>query len=112
MLNRNNKITLTDAGETSAADVIEETLALHRITQTAFAKRIGVSQKHLSQIMHHKAFVSTKLALAIEQVTGIPAAMMLELDVRYRLNHTPRPTPTAQENPTEFLQRYDWASAV
>ena len=94
MLNRNNKIVPTDLPEFSAADTIEETLRFYHITQAEFARRIGISEMHLSQVLHHKAFISPTVALSIEEVTGIPAYMLLAKDTRYRLTHTNKPTPS------------------
>jgi DNA-binding transcriptional regulator YdaS (Cro superfamily) len=69
MLNRNNKIVPSDLAEFSAADTIEETLSFYHVTQSEFAQRIGISEKHLSQVLHRKAFISPTVALAIEKVT-------------------------------------------
>ncbi|MFD1441496.1 HigA family addiction module antitoxin [Lacticaseibacillus hegangensis] len=91
MLKRENQIQLTDAGETSAADLIAETLEMYEITQRDFARRIGVSQKHLSQVLNHKAFISATVALSIEKVTGIPAKLLLRLDTNYHLKHAEKP---------------------
>jgi addiction module HigA family antidote len=109
MLNRNNKIKLTDAGETSAADILEETLQFHGIKQNEFALRVGISQKHLSQILNKKAFMSPELALKIEKVTGIPAKMMLRLDTNYELAHAAKPEEKPLDNDTTYLQAYEWA---
>lgn len=110
MLNRNNKIVPSDLAEFSAADTIEETLSFYHITQSEFARRIGISEKHLSQVLHRKAFISPTVALAIEKVTGIPADMLLAKDTRYRLAHTEQPTPSDKAGNPEFLKRYDWAT--
>lgn len=110
MLNRNNKISPADVSEFSAADTIEETLEFRHIAQVEFAKRIGVSEKHLSQVLHKKAFISPTVALSIEEVTGIPAHMLLEKDMRYRLAHTNRPTHEDKPNDSEYLKQYDWVT--
>jgi plasmid maintenance system antidote protein VapI len=111
MLDRKNKIVPEDLAEFSAADTIEETLSFYHITQTEFAKRIGISEKHLSQVLHRKAFISPTVALSIEEVTGIPAYMLLAKDTRYRLAHTTKPTPGDKANDPDFLKQYDWAMA-
>jgi plasmid maintenance system antidote protein VapI len=110
MLNRNNRIVPTDLGEFSAADTIKETLEFRHISQVDFAKRIGISEKHLSQVLHRKAFISETVALAIEEVTGIPAHMLLDKDTRYRLAHTAKPTPSRQQDNPDYLRPYDWAT--
>lgn len=109
MLNRENIVAPTDAGEFSAADTLEETIKHYHLTQVDFAKRIGVSEKHLSQILHRKAFLSPTVALSIETVTGIPAHLLLALDTDYRLTHTPKPDPQNHPDDPTFLQQYEWA---
>lgn len=110
MLNRNNKIKLTDAGATSAADLLTETLQFYHIRHIDFAKRIGVSTKHLSNICHRKAFMSTAVALRIEQVTGLPANMLLQLDINYQLAHIEILATKAGQS-DQYLQRYEWATS-
>lgn len=111
MLNRQNKIVPDDLSEYSAADTIEETLATYHIAHVDFAKRIGVSEKHLSQVLHRKAFISPTVALSIEEVTGIPAQMLLGLDTAYRLAHTTKPTPKDKAGDPDYLKQYDWSLA-
>ena len=112
MLNRQNKIIPDDLGEYSAADTIAEMLDNYHITQVDFAKRIGISEKHLSQVLHRKAFISPTVALAIEEVTGISAQMLLRLDTSYRLAHTDEPLASAKPNDSEYLKQYDWSKRV
>lgn len=109
MLNRQNPITPSDVGDFSAADTIAETLQHYHLTQVDFAKRIGISEKHLSQILHRKAFISPTVALSIETVTGIPAHLLLGLDTEYRLAHTPRPTQQDSNRKPDYLKPYSWA---
>lgn len=110
MLNRANKIELTDAGATSAADMIKEILDSFHITQVDFAERIGVSQKHLSKVLNHKAFISASVAKSIELVTGTPAKLLLRLDTNYRLMHTAEPSKSEEPDQPNYLKRYDWVT--
>jgi transcriptional regulator with XRE-family HTH domain len=110
-LNRNNQIVPTDLTEFSVADTIEETLSFYHITQAEFARRNRISEKHLSQVLHRKAFISLTVALSIEEVTGIPAYMLPANDTRYRLAHTNKPMPSDKANDSDFLKQYDWAMA-
>ena len=108
MLNRENKIVLSDAGQTSAADLLSETLSMHHVTQIDLAKRIDISQKHLSKIINKKAFMSLELAQRIEIVTGIPAKILIRLDANYRLAHEHFDNTDTDGN---YLKRYSWAMA-
>ncbi|EHI75244.1 Plasmid maintenance system antidote protein [Streptococcus criceti] len=103
MLNKNNRI-ITPA-VTSAADTLAELLAYHHINQGDFAERIGVSQKHVSDLLNRKKFLTADLAVRVEQVTGLSAEFLLRLDIAYKLAHH-------KENDSghsdKFLQAYDW----
>jgi len=103
MLNKNNKI--RSYYEHSAADSLRELLDFHNITQTEFAQHIGVSQSYISDILSRKKFMSTDVALAIEEATGVDAEFLLKLDLSYQLNDM-RLTGTKKN-----IERYDWATA-
>lgn len=109
MLHRENKIRKYHTS--SAADLIRETMNYYKITQTDLADRLGVSQKHISEILWKKKFISETLALRIETVMGISSVLLLNLDSNYKLR-------VAKEHQTEdtsgksdkFLKRYDWVT--
>ena len=56
MLNRNNKVHF--AVTTSAADTLLELLEYYKIPQQDFADRLGVSQKHVSDLLKRKKFLT------------------------------------------------------
>ena len=103
MLNRNHKIMASAV--TSAADTLSELLAYHHIKQSDFAERIGVSQKHVSDLLNRKKFLNADLAVRVEQVTGLPAEFLLRLDINYKLAHVKE---DYSGHSTKFLQAYDW----
>ena len=55
------------------------------LSQAELAKRAGVSQKHINQIIAGKVGITSEIALAFEQVLGGGAEMWINLDARYRL---------------------------
>lgn len=107
MLHRENRIQPNH--NTSAADLLKETLNYHHITQTDFADRIGVSQKHVSDLLHRKKFISDTLALRIEAVTGISGKLLLNLDDDYLLHNAKATFQNQPRHSPLFLKRYDWA---
>jgi addiction module HigA family antidote len=110
MLNRNNKITITDEYRTSASDTLKETLDYYHITQSDFAERIGVSQKTVSEILNRKQFMSTDIAIRIEEVTGIPAKMLLNLDLEYKIFLKKKEQNREDKNHSpNYLKPYEWA---
>ena len=87
MLSRNNKITPTNADKFSAADTLEETLNYYHVTPADFAKQIGISELEFTQILHRRIFLSQAVACSIQNVTGIPDHLLLQLDSVYLRAH-------------------------
>lgn len=54
------------------------------ITQSDLAERLGVSRKHVNQILGGKASISPELALRLEHVTGIPCRAWLAYEALYQ----------------------------
>jgi HTH-type transcriptional regulator/antitoxin HigA len=67
------------AGAT-VADLLEE----RGMTQTDLAHRLGVSLKHVNQIVKGAASISAELALGLEKVFGIAAAFWLNRESLYQ----------------------------
>jgi len=70
----------------SAADTLKEFLEFEKITQTEFAGKIGVTQKHVSDILNRKKWLTPLLAVRIEQEFGLPARFLLRKDMNYKLD--------------------------
>jgi len=66
-------------GET-IADLLEE----QEITQTELAQRLGVSLKHLNQVINGSASISADLGLGLEKVFSVPADFWLTREAIYR----------------------------
>lgn len=62
------------------ADLLEE----QGMTQTELARRLGVSLKHLNQVVKGGASISAELALGLEKVFSVPANFWLTRDSIYR----------------------------
>ncbi len=75
-------------GET-IADLLDD----HNMTQTELAKRLGVTLKHVNQVVNGGASISAELALGLEKVFRVPASFWLNRESLYqadvaRLNET------------------------
>jgi HTH-type transcriptional regulator / antitoxin HigA len=64
----------------SLADLLEE----REMTQAALAERLGVSNKHVNQVVKGSATVSAELALGLEKVFGVAADFWLRMESQYR----------------------------
>lgn len=103
LLNRNNKVHF--AVTTSAADTLLELLEYYKIPQQDFADRLGVSQKHVSDLLNRKKFLNADLALRVQRVTGIPAEMLLGMDMKYKLAQG---LSEKKDKTEKYLQAYEW----
>jgi antitoxin HigA-1 len=83
MLDRSNRIHAHHT--TSAADLLKETMADFKITQTDLAKRLNISQKTVSDILNRKTFVNEITALKLQEVLGISSSLLLNLDINFNL---------------------------
>ncbi len=54
------------------------------INAAELARRLGVSRKHVSELLSGKAPLSHSLALALERVTGVPARIWNQYESGYR----------------------------
>lgn len=68
----------------STGDFIAEWMDDAGINAAELARRLGVSRKHVSELLHGKAPLSHPLALALERVTGVPARIWNQYESGYR----------------------------
>lgn len=95
----------------SVAELLEE----HEMTQTELARRLGVSLKHLNQVIKGSATISAELALGLEKVFSAPAHFWLAREATFRahearLEETPdleRALGWAEKFPLKELQKRD-----
>ncbi|MBQ9067768.1 MAG: HigA family addiction module antidote protein [Eggerthellaceae bacterium] len=53
------------------------------VTQAQLAERVGVSRKHINEVLNAKSSVSSDVALRLDRVTGIPANAWLLYQAQY-----------------------------
>lgn len=63
---------------------IREQLEERGLTQKEFAVRMGISEKHISRLIHGDVELSQDMALRLESVLGIPAKFWNNLEAIYR----------------------------
>lgn len=69
---------------TPPGDTLADTLEEKGMSQTELADRLGLSRKHVNEIIQGKAPISADTALKLETVLGTPAAFWLNLDRHYQ----------------------------
>lgn len=68
----------------TTGDFIAEWMDDEGINAAELSRRLGVSRKHVSELLHGKAPLSHGLALALERVTGVPARIWNQYESGYR----------------------------
>lgn len=91
---------VTPPGET-IADLLDE----HEMTQTELAKRLGVTLKHVNQVVKGGASISADLALGLEKVFRVPAHFWLNRESLYQADVARRTEMSQLES------HIDWARA-
>ncbi len=90
-------------------DYLDEYLEFNHITNKDFANRIGISPKHLIDILSGNSDMSSKVIENISLVTGIPADYIYRIEANYKLE-------TVVENyleknkltQTQYLQKFNY----
>lgn len=70
------------------ADYLKEYLDFYNITNKDFASRIGISQKHLIDILSGERELSTSIIESISFVTDIPSDYIYRVESNYKLEET------------------------
>lgn len=91
---------ISPPGET-IADLLDE----REMTQTELAKRLGVTLKHVNQVVNGGASISADLALGLEKVFGAPAHFWLNRESLYQADIARR------NEEKELASHIDWAKA-
>ena len=65
-------------------EILEEALEERSMPSAELARRTGLSEKHISQLINAKAPLSMEVALQLERVLGIPARLWNSLEFNYR----------------------------
>ena len=89
---------ISPPGET-IADLLDE----REMTQTELAERLGVTLKHVNQVVNGGASISAELALGLEKVFRVPAQFWLNRESLYQADIARR------DEEKELESHIDWA---
>lgn len=103
----------------TTGDHIVEWMEDEGINAAELARRLGVTPKHVSELLNGKAPLSHQLALALERVTGVPARIWNLYEANYRGalasrsadNDLAEQYEQAREFPLPYLRRFGYITA-
>lgn len=84
MLNRINLVRYYH--ETASADNLRKTMPYYQISADKFAQQLGISTLQALELLSHKRHLTTAMAQKIENLSGLPAELLLKLDADYQRN--------------------------
>lgn len=61
---------------------LKDYLEFHNISQTEFANRLNISQKHMNEILNGKQTVTLEMTVSIYHLTGIPIEFIIKSECR------------------------------
>lgn len=64
----------------SFGEYLKDYLEFNNISQTEFAMRMGISQKHMNELLNGKKNVTAEMAANIERLTGIDSGFILKIE--------------------------------
>ena len=59
---------------------LKDYLEYNKVSQTEFALRLGVTQKHINEILNGKAKITLEMAANIERLTNIPSNFIISVE--------------------------------
>src|SRR4051795_9700996 len=92
---------ISPPGET-IADLLDE----REMTQTELSKRLGVTLKHVNQVVNGGASISADLALGLEKVFRVPAHFWLNRESLYQADLARRDEGKELESHIEWAKRF------
>lgn len=63
---------------------IKEQLAENGMSEKEFAKRMGISEKHISRLVSGEVKLTPEMAVRLEMVLGVPAKFWNNLEAIYQ----------------------------
>ncbi|MDZ7759077.1 MAG: HigA family addiction module antitoxin [Desulfovermiculus sp.] len=85
-------------------DTLRETIASIGMSQADLALRMGVTEKHINEVIKGRATITEGTALKLEKVLGIDASFWRNLEHQYRKYLA------EQEERERLSQKYEWLS--
>lgn len=64
---------------------LKDYLEFYNISQSEFANRLGISQKHMNEILNCKADITLEMAVNIERLTKIPLSFIINSEHRKKV---------------------------
>ena len=65
-------------------ELIKERLEIYKITQKELAKRLNVTEKHVSKLLNNEVILTIEMAIALENVLNLNHEILMNYEKKYR----------------------------
>lgn len=95
----------------STGKIIKEYLNEYGFSQKDACSRLGISEKHLSNILNGNSRLTEEVALKLEKILPVPASYWLNLEAHYRefIAREQQELSLSEQNLTELSKRFRFA---
>ena len=69
----------------SFSKYLKDYLEFHHVSQTEFAMRLGITQKHMNELLNGKTQITSEMTANIERLTGVSASFILKIENSKRM---------------------------
>lgn len=66
------------------SELIKERLEIYNISQKELAIRLGLSEKHISELLNNKVLLTMEMAMALEKVINLKYEILMGYEIKYR----------------------------
>lgn len=77
-----------------------------RISQTDFSNRLGITQKHMNEILNGKKNITMEMAGNIERLTGIDAKFIMKIENNRRIKESLLEHFETEENLIKYIKEF------
>lgn len=86
--------------------MLKDYLELYKISQTDFANKLGISQKHMNEILNGNTEISSEIILAINLLTDIDPSLILLAENKRKMYHYLHSNFNTEKEIRQFLKSY------
>lgn len=66
------------------SELIKERLEIYNISQKKLAKRLNMSESHISELLNNNVPLTKEIAIALEKVINIRSDVLMNYEIKYR----------------------------
>lgn len=66
------------------SELIKERLEIYNISQKKLAKRLNMSESHISELLNNNVLLTEEIAIALEKVINIKSDVLMNYEIKYR----------------------------